>query len=217
VSQPASLTIRFFAVTDPDDAERVHRAHARSITPHLADRDPSFFERAAENGELYAVDVGDEIAAVCYVVEHGERWELGGIFVEPRWRGAHIASRLCRLAIANAVVNDQDIAANLMAHVHENNAKPRPLLKALGFVRDGEAVYADDEAPKSLERNADNNVVGHLFRFDKTYLAEIAADLRQAAGTMTTSHGVYDVEVDMRLAADPEVYLELLEEIATEE
>ena len=211
-----TATIRFFAVTDPGDARRVYNAHASNITPHLAERDPSFFRSAADNGELYAAAVGEEIAAVCYVTEHGGCWELGGIFVEPRWQGCGLASRMCRLAIGNAVVNDHAIADNLMAHVHVNNPKPRPLLAALGFVRDGEAVYEDHEAPPSLERNADNQVVAHLFRFERTALGKIAADLRQADATISTGGRPYRVEIDMRLATDADAYLEVLETLAAE-
>lgn len=122
-------------------------------------------EQMAEDGQMFAAAENDDVLACCYMkpAEHGDEYEFGGILVHERGRERKIGSTLGRVALA--VISSMATPSEIIAHVHEENPLPRPLLERLGFVatghKDGPPV-----APPGMKRNAEGKVVGDVYRFE---------------------------------------------------
>ena len=159
--------------------------HKDRLTPYLWPRDLDYFRALAEQESIYEViettDGADRLVGMCYVTDGDEpdtntpRFEFGGIYVEEDCRGHGLATALGMVAISSHSAWNYRTDRRLIAHVHEKNNDPRGMLEGpLGFVRNGQEIPPAHLVPKSMERNDDGDVVGHLFEFKRPQLEKFA-------------------------------------------
>jgi hypothetical protein len=145
---------------------------------HVWPRTRDELSKLAGDGCLFeVVDTRDDsVVAACYTKDDEEpdgphagsvRWEIGGLYLAESVRGTKLAEALVRVAIISlyALLDPHAEGQRLIGHVHEFNDKPRRLLEALGFEQDGFEIPPAHAVPPNLTRNAEGEVVGHLFVF----------------------------------------------------
>jgi len=203
--KPSPNILVFHQVLDDSRIDDVFEFHKDHIGEYIWPRTLDEFRQLANDGCLYAAyeqpgtqpikEVG-----VCYIMD-GEnpfgnpRREFGGIYVSDDYRGAGVASALGTIAISNYYVwdplrQDQREIEKLIDHVHEFNDLPRRLLTTrLGFKENGRQEIPPVEPPRNMRRNADGEVVGDLFEFDKSKLLEFADWLESFSGHLTGKSG----------------------------
>lgn len=171
--------------------------HTAHLTEHLWPRTAEEFRKLAVNESLLEIvelpnnlATPERIVGMAYVAlgsepdSNDERAEFGGIFVEEACRGLGLAKVLGIVAISNYFVTDPP-CGRLIAHVHEFNELPRALLQgSLGFVRQGQEIPPTHIVPATLQRNANGEVVGHLFVFDRTKLEQFAEWIEKFEGKL---------------------------------
>ena len=173
------------------DVTDVHVFHLSHTTEFMWPRTSLQLEELADQGALLVARGNDVarrreyIVSMCYVMEGeepegGRRWEFGGIYVSDEFRGYGIGSALGTLMISSHYLAEHDeppqIGERLIAHVHEYNSDPRPMLEAhLGFVQVGkETPPSDVVPPPSLRRNPNGEVVADLYEFRISTLGKFA-------------------------------------------
>jgi len=147
--------------------------HKQNITEHLWPRTVENIREYIEDEMLFeVVDLKlDKIIGMCYIAEGNNRYEFGGVCLDPEYRGYGLATILGSTAIAQHYISLNGPIEELIAHVHEFNQDPLELLqKRLGFRHVGQEIPPDKDAPKSMKRNEKGQVVGLLFEFNKTQL-----------------------------------------------
>ncbi len=89
---------------------------------------------------------------------------MGGLTVAQEYRGSGIGKTLVRFALAHALVYDDpwSTGQDVIAHVHESNNNPRPLLDALLFEHDERKKYPRKGFPPSMKRDEEGNVRRHF-------------------------------------------------------
>jgi predicted GNAT family acetyltransferase len=188
-----SLTISLLREADLSAGYAFHQQNAGE---YLWPRGRDEFASLASSRQLFALKTPEHVVGLCYVAQGDGRWEFGGIYVSEALRGRGAASALGRVAIATAYLNlNPD---ELIAHVHEFNEAPRSLLtEQLGFAATGtQEVPPADAPPLSMRRNEDGQVVGDVFRHDRTSLIEFADWFEAFDGTL---HGKDEAETDLAL------------------
>jgi RimJ/RimL family protein N-acetyltransferase len=136
-------------------------------------------QRYSNDGELFAVrDTGSfEIVGICYVTLDSDRnrWELGGLSVSATVQDLGLGTLLGRYALARTIAEKRPWLSKqeIIAHVHEENQDPRGLLKRVGFEQNGQEE-APDSVPAEMKRNADGKVVGDVFVFPSSRVADLA-------------------------------------------
>lgn len=155
----------------------VHTFHVEHVGDELWPRTRDEFTGFVESGSVFAVfDESDGCVpiGVSYIHVVSDRdWELGGLFVLSDYQGAGIGTALARAAIASQFLWSSATDVELTAHVLEPNDKPRGLLRRLGFLQTGKTPPVPD-APLSMRRNRDGEVVGDIFKFQRIKLNECA-------------------------------------------
>jgi RimJ/RimL family protein N-acetyltransferase len=147
---------------------KAHRAYEEGhVWPRTLDELEQF---ARDERLLEAVDLTDgSTVGVCYIRRDENdgkpRWESGGLFFDPAHRGTDVPYTLVKVSIIALFVLDPPGDEPLMGHVHELNRKPRSLLERLGFEQNGEEKMPPHVAPASMQKNAQGEVIGHVFEF----------------------------------------------------
>jgi RimJ/RimL family protein N-acetyltransferase len=175
--------------------------HVRTAGEYLWPRPADEFVSLLQQRQLFGVKANGQVVGLCYLKPDAGRWEFGGIYLEPRFRGHGLAAALGRVAIGTAYLFYFDASSELIAHVHEFNAAPRNLLtRQLGFRATGETeIPPPDVAPSNMRRNDAGQVVGDLFRHTRSSLDEFATWLEQFDGL---SHGKTQPAAKLALQAD---------------
>lgn len=154
---------------------------------HILTRTKQEIAQFCYDGEAFGVrkESTGRYVGFCYVhyQEEKREWELGGIAVPLLLQNLGLGSVLSNFALCHTVANQAPWrnGQEIMAHMHEDNQKPRNMLARIGFVRTGQDVYEDHEAPRSLKRNAEGKVVGHRFLFPKTSVGNLVTWLEAAS------------------------------------
>jgi hypothetical protein len=203
MNQPAGILV-FHQVLDDGRADNVYEFHKNHIGEYIWPRTIDEFRQLANDGCLYAVyeqsgTQPEKEVGVCYIMDGEDpsgnsRREFGGIYVADECRGAGVASTLGTISISNYYVwdplrQDQREVEKLVAHVHEFNSDPRGLLtRRLGFKQAGQEI-PPVEAPPSMKRNTNGQVVGDLFEFDRTKLLDFADWLESFSGSVSGKKG----------------------------
>jgi len=151
----------------------VLKFHHDNLTQYLWPRTLENFKQYCTDGVLFeAVKVmgGREVVAgICYVSleknEENEVGEFGGVYISFRDRIFDLANAIAIVAISSFFVYDRPLR-RLIAHVHELNPEPRPLLKdRLGFLYIGKVKVPPEHAPKNMPKNEKGEVIGDEFEF----------------------------------------------------
>lgn len=142
---------------------------------HIWPRTKDQIREYAKTGQLFAVRRAStaEFVGLCYGTldgEHGDEWEIGGLTVPQDLRRHHLGTFLIRLALAHTIASNRPwhAAQQVIAHVHDENPRPRNILKLMGFEFFKKVEVPGDIAPPSMKRNAAGNVPGDQFRFPPT-------------------------------------------------
>ena len=195
----------------PERVKPVLAFHLSEVGEYLWPRTEEQLRFYADALMLWEAVEGSEIVGVCYVAAGDSkdpdvepvRYEFGGIFVPPKHRGTGIASALGKTALISLWVNNMPLP--LIAHVHEDNPKPRNVLDGqLGFTWDGGA-HEDpppELAPETMKRNAQGHVVGHLFVFQRKKLQDFAEWLEKFDGTISGKAGVSSITIKAKFASE---------------
>jgi GNAT superfamily N-acetyltransferase len=154
-----------------------------SSNAHIWPRTERQIEEMAQEGSLFGLWCAGAIVALVYahLDEDSAAWEVGGLTVEKTLQKRGFGTLLVRFALAHTLafqspwLNGQQI----VAHVHEANDEPRRLLATLGFERSGSVTIPGTEAPASMRRDAEGNVVGDEFRFTRLGAAQLARWFRE--------------------------------------
>ena len=165
-------------------------------TEFLWPRTVNEIKSMAEDGQLFAAADPNRIVACCYmrplvdgdvngvlrhVIDVDDAYEFGGVLVDGAARGQKIGSTLGRMSLA--AVSAMASPSGIIAHVHEENELPRPLLNRLGFRVTGEKD-GPPFAPPGMKTNSEGNVVGDVYRFEFGRFADIATWLEEYAGVV---------------------------------
>jgi hypothetical protein len=151
-----------------------------SSDEHIWPRTEQQIEKFCEDGELFGVRKASsgEYVALCYahLEEDAGEWELGGLTVIESVRFLGIGSILTNFALAHTIANQRPWSngQTIIAHVHEANSKPRKVLGRIGFTHVGTVTLPGDIAPKSMKRDAQGNVVGDKFCFEKNKVVQLS-------------------------------------------
>lgn len=207
-SHDSGFVVRQALPRERDPTFAFHLAHADEyIWPRTAQE----FERLIDELLVYIVLAPDgSLRGLCYVREENGEWEFGGVYLEPVVRGRGLARVLGHSALGTAFALQRP--ERLIAHVHEFNEAPRKLLPALGFRVTGEkAMPPVDLAPETMRRNANGEIVGDVYEYDRSSLIctiEWLESFRPEASGAT---------VEMPIWQEREYYASLLRSIATGE
>lgn len=181
-----------------------HRDH---LTEYLWPRTLEEFTDLARKECLYEVlettSGAEQLAGICYICHgnepnppHSERAEFGGIYVTTECRGLGVATALGKVAISNHFVVDPP-RGPLIGHVHEANPLPRGILQnQLGFVLTGQEIPPPENAPASMARNDNGDVVADLFEFRRSTLLRFADWIEEFSGSIgPAAASTLDIEV----------------------
>jgi GNAT superfamily N-acetyltransferase len=164
--------LRFFQPAVGSETDAAFQFYQSFQTEFLWPRTLREIEEMAEDGQLFAAAEGGRFLACCYMKpDDGDGYEFGGVLVDEAARGRKVGSTLGRVALA--VVSAMASPDEIIAHVHEENELPRPLLQRLGFVPTGTKDGPPD-APPGMKRNAEGKVVGDVYKFDFSQFVAIA-------------------------------------------
>jgi ribosomal protein S18 acetylase RimI-like enzyme len=149
-----------------------------STNEHIWPRTEEEIKEYSESGQLlgvYNASTG-EFAGLCYVTLEGDEWETGGLTVTEKNQGLHLGSALIRFALAHTIAYYRPwrYGQEIIAHVHEDNAKPRNLLQRIGFEFVKKVEIPGDVAPPSMRRNAEGKVPGDKFRFPPKAVVQLS-------------------------------------------
>jgi RimJ/RimL family protein N-acetyltransferase len=141
-----------------------------SSNEHIWPRTEEQIKRYAESGELFAVRIAStqEFVGLCYVtLDETNQWEVGGVTVADEVQKFHLGSVLVRFALAHTIAYQRPwhYGQKIIAHVHEDNQKPRNLLTRIGFEFAKKVEVPGDVAPATMKRNAEGKVCGDEFEF----------------------------------------------------
>ena len=143
--------LRFFQAAPGAETNAVFAFCESFLTEFLWPRTIDELESMADDGQLFAAADSGRILACCYmkplgpgdindvlrrVINVDDAYEFGGVLVDDAARGKKIGSTLGRMSLA--VVSSMASPSGIIAHVHEENDLPRPLLERLGFGVTGE-------------------------------------------------------------------------------
>jgi GNAT superfamily N-acetyltransferase len=164
--------LRFFQPSVGSETDAAFRFYQSFLTEFLWPRTLREIQEMAEDGQLFAAAEDGRFLACCYMKpDDGDGYEFGGVLVHHAARGRKVGSTLGRVAIA--VVSAMASPDEIIAHVHEENDLPRPLLQSLGFVATG-TKDGPPTAPPGMKRNAEGKVVGDVYKFDFSCFVAIA-------------------------------------------
>lgn len=151
------------------DAFSFHQSISSS-NEHIWPRTEEQIKRYAQSGELFAVRIAStqEFIGLCYVtLDDTNQWEVGGVTVANKVQKFHLGSVLVRFALAHTIAYQRPwhYEQKIIAHVHEDNQKPRHLLARIGFEFTKKVEVPGNVAPASMKRNAEGKVCGDEFEF----------------------------------------------------
>jgi GNAT superfamily N-acetyltransferase len=169
--------------TAAGEAFAFHQSVAAS-DPHLMPRSEGEIQDFANKGELFGARNASsgEFIALCYATleDAKHEWEIGGLAVIPETQKLGIGTVLVRFALCSIIANERPwhFGDEIIAYVHEENPKPRNLLKSIGFEPisgpNGLLTIPGHLAPPSMKRNSGGNVVGHKFKLPRSAVRQLA-------------------------------------------
>ena len=170
---------------------------------HILPRSEEEIKSFAEKGELFGVRKAssDQLVALCYATldeEHHE-WEVGGLHVLDSLQRLGIGEILVRFVLCLVVAHERpwDSGDKVIAIVHEENQKPRKLLRSIGFQQmpppEGRVTLPKERAAPSMKRNAEGEIVGHKFNFPREAIKSLCAWLTQNFLGVTLRDGTHAV------------------------
>jgi RimJ/RimL family protein N-acetyltransferase len=181
------------------EAFRFHRSLADPDS-HIWPRTSDEVQRYIEDGCLFGAWCADtdELVGLVYVVPDGEVWELGGLTVVGSLNGLGIGGLLARLALAFTIAQVQpwENEQEIIAHVHEENESPRPLLDKLGFEFIEKIEVPADKAPPSMKRNAEGKIIGDTFKFTREGLDVLSRWFDAFTGTIARGAAAVEIDID---------------------
>jgi Acetyltransferase (GNAT) family len=180
-----------FSVVPPSssaEAYSFHR-HLSSSNPLIWPREEQEIERFAENGELFGVrSERGQLVGLCYATldKRKKEWEIGGLAVSDRLGKLGVGTMLTEFALAHTLAFNQPWAngQQVVAYVHEGNNDPRKLANNLGFEFLCRVKVSARNAPPSMKRDAEGNLVGDKFRFTVEGLHRLCRWLTEFNGTV---------------------------------
>jgi len=145
---------------------------------HIWPRTETQIKKYSENGELFAVRRAStgELVGLCYAtLDDDNQWEVGGVTVAENAQRFHVGSALLRFALAHTIAYQRPwhYEQKIIAHVHEENTKPRNVLERIGFEFAKKVEVPGQVAPASMKRNAEGNVCGDEFEFPSDAVAPL--------------------------------------------
>jgi hypothetical protein len=184
---------------EPSEIGELHDFHhSRAVaSEYLWPRDRDGFEDLIDERALFVLRDEKAIVGLAYTSDAEEdlHYEFGGVFLDETVRGLGAAAALGKVAISTLYTFLEPI--DLIAHVHEFNQAPRGLLRdQLGFVDLEKQIVPPVEPPENMKRNKDGDVVGDLFRFRTTCLADYADWLTGFDGYIKGRRGRASLELD---------------------
>jgi ribosomal protein S18 acetylase RimI-like enzyme len=193
-----------------EEAFAFHAAVA-AVDPHIWLRTRVEIQGYAEHGSLFGVrkesDFGGraflglpvdseknhpgKLVAVAYAMRDKTlpRLEIGGVSVDESVRGIGLGTVLMRFALMHTMVFDDPWRDHLtvVAHVREDNAEPKDLLRLLGFELCGPVEVPKDIAPSTWKTNEQGKIIGDEFRFTLDGLRKLARWLEEDFETLRKS------------------------------
>jgi hypothetical protein len=167
------------------EAHQFHMANAQNELVLLRSRES--FQALAQDGSLYgAWDEEGPLVAIVYTERNSDwSWEVGGLTVARSLRGLGIATTLVRFAIASSIISaNTSFAEPILAHVHQQNPLPKPLLPGMGFVMDGTYSLPLERASPNLPPAANGQIIADQYRFTQAGLGQLCAWFRAFNGTL---------------------------------
>jgi ribosomal protein S18 acetylase RimI-like enzyme len=184
---PESFVFSVVPETDAAEAFAFHR-RVTANDSNLAMRSDRQIRQFAELNHLFGVRSTHtgELVGLCYLAPEGGSWELGGIAVKDNYRHLGIAGVLTSFAVGSVMAYTEPwkYGQEVIAHVHEENEKPRPLLGKIGFEFIERRTFPGKEAPAGLKRNANGDVVGDIFRLTPDGLRRVCCWIHDFKGTL---------------------------------
>jgi GNAT superfamily N-acetyltransferase len=145
---------------------------------HIWPREERQIEEMAHEGALFGLWCGGVIVALVYATreEGSSVWEVGGLTVDKIHQKRGFGTLLVRFALAHTLAFQEPwrYGQEIVAHVHEANDEPRRLLTNLGFERSRSVTIPGTDAPASMRRDAQGNVVGDEFTLPRNAIHSLA-------------------------------------------
>lgn len=188
--------LRFFQPAVGPEIDTAFAFYQSFSTEFLWPRTVDEIGSMAEDGQLFAAADANRVLACCYmkpleggdindvlrrVIDVDNAYEFGGVLVDDAARGQKIGSTLGRVSLA--AVSAMASPSGVIAHVHEENELPRPLLERLGFGVTGEKD-GPPFVPPGMKTNSEGKVVGDVYRFEFGRFADIADWLEAFGGSV---------------------------------
>jgi ribosomal protein S18 acetylase RimI-like enzyme len=174
----ASGSFIFFQVSSPyaSDAFKFHQSSTSN--EHIWPRTETEIEMYCETGQLFGVRTATgEFVGLCYVtlVDAEREWELGGLAVSQNVQRLHVGSILIRFALAHTIAYQRPwrYKQTIIANVHEDNPKPRNLMKRIGFQFVKRVEVLAEKAPTTMKRNAEGKLCGDKFEFPEKAVVQL--------------------------------------------
>ena len=154
-----------------------------SSNAHIWPRSERQIEEMAQEGSLFGLWCASSIVALVYarLDEGSSAWEIGGLTVDKASQKRGFGTLLVRFALAHTIAFQQPWlnGQEIVAHVHEANEEPRRLLANLGFERSRSVTIPGADAPASMRRDEQGNVVGDEFTFSRGAIGPLARWFRE--------------------------------------
>lgn len=155
--------------------EHAHAAfafHATASSGFVWPRTVEYIEKLAVNGSLFAAwnkSTGSPVG-LAYGDKLDERlaeWEVGGLTVEKSAQKQGLGSVLLQFALVNLFAQNFDPLPqpfpHIVAHVHQDNQRPRSILQKLRFEQTGTVRLDPRTAPSTLKQNTEGLIIGEQF------------------------------------------------------
>lgn len=169
----APVSFLFFSIpsTSAKQAFDFHKSIA-DVNQHIWPRNESEIQAFADDGELFGIvnQESGSFVGVCYahLDESSNEFEIGGLAVSDEHRQLHLGTFLVRFVLAHVITTQLPFhnGQRLIAHVHDENNKPRNLMKLLGFRFVKKVSIPGDVAPATMKRDEYGNVSGDQLEFE---------------------------------------------------
>ena len=156
------ITFKFISTTDIERAFLWQKKFAQTNS-YVFPRTIEDYRQFAEDQWLWgAVDEGGDYLGFVYYVMDSDTWEIGGLMVSEQARGCGIGSTLMRIALANTLLYEDPLlqGKRVIAHVHEENDMPRPIIENALRFKIARQIEVDGQNLPGLKTNDHGKVIG---------------------------------------------------------
>ena len=169
----------------------------------LYPRSASDFERFANDGQLWCAILDNEFAGLTYsnLDLTAREWEIGGLMVDTRHWGKRIGSTLMRLTLGHLLFSEDPVKLghNVVAHVHKENSKPRPIIEQCLKFKYAKSIKVHGSLLSGLRADSEGYVHGDEYHMSHLETLNALASWCESFNTASMNESMTEIQLMPRI------------------